>query len=257
MALACFRSSAKARARLRRRQRKSTTPAGPEEGPPGLEEGSGVMPPGVSLSFLSASGPGQEPAITASAVDALGSDGKGLACRVVGAPPGGAKFKTPVTVRVPLDTSKAPPAPSSRALYKPDDSSPWGPLPAGVTIREIRRRQERSREGRCIARIHCGIDTVAEAARGVTLLPCPPQRQERGSRGDNANRRRQRAEEGPPGLEEGSGVMPPGVAQLPERIGTGPEPAITAGPSMRSGDGKGSHAGWSERLRAEPSSKRR
>ena len=114
---------------VRRRQR-------PEEGPPGLEEGSGVMPPGVSLSFLSASGPGQEPAITAAAVDALGSDGKGLACRVVGAPPGGAKFKAPVTVRVPLDASKAPPGAELSALYKPDDSSPWGPLPAGVTPRD-------------------------------------------------------------------------------------------------------------------------
>ena len=89
----------------------------------------------LSLSFLSTSGPGQEPAITAAAVDALGSDGKGLACRVVGAPPGGAKFKAPVTVRVPLDASKAPPGAELSALYKPDDSSPWGPLPTGVTVK--------------------------------------------------------------------------------------------------------------------------
>ena len=106
------------------------------------------MPSGVSLSFLRASGPGPEPAITAAAVDALGADGKGLACRVVGAPPGGAKFKTPVTVRVPLDTSKAPPGAELSALYKPDDASSWSPLPAGVTI-------ERSADGKS-ARVRLG-----------------------------------------------------------------------------------------------------
>ena len=45
------------------------------------------MPPGVRLSFLLASGVGPEPTITAAAVDALGAEGKELACRVVGAPP--------------------------------------------------------------------------------------------------------------------------------------------------------------------------